>query len=97
VNRNITVASQNGPQSLVIGRPDEKLPDRYGIDDDEYVSTKHAKITIAGSGWVYIENLGSMNGTYLDERKLTLWDKIELGPGTYNLRVGRTDIDLVIL
>jgi pSer/pThr/pTyr-binding forkhead associated (FHA) protein len=38
--------------------------------DDDYVSTRHARFVTNGEEW-FIEDLGSTNGTYLNEELLT--------------------------
>lgn len=38
--------------------------------DDDYVSTRHARIASSGDQW-FVEDLGSTNGTYLNEELLS--------------------------
>ncbi|QIK72576.1 FHA domain-containing protein [Propioniciclava coleopterorum] len=56
------------------------------ILDDDYVSTRHARIYRSGQGYV-VEDLGSTNGTYLNNERLS-------GPTRFTpadtLRIGRT-------
>ncbi len=60
--------------------------------DDESVSRRHARISIAEEG-ATIEDLGSKNGTYVDEKRirartlLTDRDVVKIGPATLTLRV----------
>ena len=62
--------------------------------DDESVSRRHARISISEEG-ATIEDLGSKNGTYVDEKRirartpLTDRDVVKIGPATLTLRVLR--------
>ena len=40
------------------------------ILDDDYVSTRHARIYRSGDGYL-VEDLGSTNGTYLNNERLS--------------------------
>ncbi|HYP43603.1 MAG TPA: FHA domain-containing protein [Propionibacteriaceae bacterium] len=40
------------------------------ILDDDYVSTRHARI-VSGAGGIYIEDLGSTNGSYVNGQRIT--------------------------
>lgn len=68
--------------SLKIGR----ASDCRLILDDDYVSTRHARIYRTESGYL-VEDLGSTNGTYLNDVRLTA-----AAPFTPSdtLRIGRT-------
>jgi transcriptional regulator with PAS, ATPase and Fis domain len=67
---------------LVVGRrePDEQKPGAHALVlDDGVVSGQHARITrAAGGGWE-LEDLGSKNGTWLDNAKLTEKTKLRDG------------------
>ncbi len=54
--------------------------------DDDYVSTRHARITLAAGGY-QVEDLGSTNGTFINNQRLT--QPAPFGPGD-TLRIGRT-------
>ena len=56
------------------------------ILDDDYVSTRHARIYRSGVGYL-VEDLGSTNGTYLNNERLS-----SPAPFTTSdtLRIGRT-------
>jgi pSer/pThr/pTyr-binding forkhead associated (FHA) protein len=57
---------------------------------DDYVSTRHARISLADGRWL-VEDLGSTNGTYLGTRKVDA--PIPLEPGV-PLRIGKTVLEL---
>ena len=54
--------------------------------EDDYVSTRHARV-VDGPDGVYVEDLGSTNGTYLGQRKLDGPVPLEVG---VPLRIGKT-------
>jgi len=58
--------------------------------DDDYVSTRHARIAASGDQW-FVEDLGSTNGTYIGTVRLTQPTTITLGT---QVRVGKTIIEL---
>lgn len=58
--------------------------------DDTYISTQHARIYSRNGSWV-VEDLGSTNGTYLNQRKVTV--PTEISPGD-RIRVGKTVIEV---
>jgi pSer/pThr/pTyr-binding forkhead associated (FHA) protein len=58
--------------------------------NDTYISTEHARIYSRNGSWV-VEDLGSTNGTYLNQRKVTV--PTEISPGD-RIRVGKTVIEV---
>jgi hypothetical protein len=74
---------------LVIGRH-AATPGR--LADDEEISRTHARITLDGSGYLAIEDLGSTNGTFVNglrisgPKTLSAGDGIELGGTTLVVR-----------
>jgi pSer/pThr/pTyr-binding forkhead associated (FHA) protein len=58
--------------------------------DDDYVSTRHARIAASGDQW-FVEDLGSTNGTYIGTVRITQPTTITLGT---QVRVGKTLIEL---
>jgi len=58
--------------------------------DDDYVSTRHARIATNGEQW-FVEDLGSTNGTYLGSQRVT--SPMPLTVGT-PVRVGKTVVEL---
>jgi hypothetical protein len=58
--------------------------------DDDYVSTRHARIAASGDQW-FVEDLGSTNGTYVGTVRITQPTTISLGT---QVRVGKTILEL---
>jgi len=58
--------------------------------DDDYVSTRHARIASTGDQW-YVEDLGSTNGTYVGPSRITQATAISLGT---QIRIGKTILEL---
>jgi pSer/pThr/pTyr-binding forkhead associated (FHA) protein len=82
-------AGENIPLSgapLLIGRGNDAA---IRLDDD-YVSTRHARIARSGDQW-YVEDLGSTNGTYVGTSRITQATAISLGT---RIRIGKTILEL---
>jgi pSer/pThr/pTyr-binding forkhead associated (FHA) protein len=58
--------------------------------DDDYVSTRHARIASSGDQW-FVEDLGSTNGTYIGSHRLTQPTTLQLGT---KIRIGKTTLEL---
>ena len=58
--------------------------------DDDYVSTRHARIASSGDQW-FVEDLGSTNGTYIGSHRLTQPTTLQLGT---KVRIGKTTLEL---
>ncbi|WP_110180876.1 FHA domain-containing protein FhaB/FipA [Nocardioides solisilvae] len=58
--------------------------------DDDYVSTRHARVAASGDQW-YVEDLGSTNGTYVGSVRITQPTTISLGT---QVRIGKTILEL---
>ena len=75
-----------GP-SMTIGR----APECELLIDDTYASSQHARLFGKNGSW-YVEDLGSTNGTYVNDQKLAApamvqpGDKIRIGTTTLELR-----------
>lgn len=57
---------------------------------DTYVSQFHARIYRRDDGW-YVEDMGSTNGTYLNQRRITTPAELRAGD---RLRIGKTNMEL---
>ncbi|GGY28989.1 MULTISPECIES: FHA domain-containing protein [Streptomyces] len=80
-----TVALQG--QTITLGR----AHDSTIVLDDDYASSRHARIYPDRDGQWIVEDLGSTNGTYLDRNRLTTPTPIALGAP---IRIGKTVIEL---
>ncbi|MFE1952191.1 MULTISPECIES: FHA domain-containing protein FhaB/FipA [Streptomyces] len=80
-----TVALQG--QTITLGR----AHDSTIVLDDDYASSRHARIYPDRDGQWIVEDLGSTNGTYLDRTRLTTPQPIPLGAP---IRIGKTVIEL---
>jgi pSer/pThr/pTyr-binding forkhead associated (FHA) protein len=60
------------------------------ILDDDYVSTRHARV-VAGENGIYLEDLGSTNGTYVNGIRITVPTTITLAD---TVRIGKTVLKL---
>ncbi len=84
----ITQGSQAGQSAaladgvILIGRGAEA---QLSLDDD-YVSTRHARV-VSGENGVYLEDLGSTNGSYVNNQRVTAPTTITLSD---TVRIGRT-------
>lgn len=75
-----------GRSGVVIGR----APECTLVLDDEFASTRHARIFSRPEGW-FVEDLGSRNGTFLGGNRLN--GTAPVGVGSV-LRIGRTTLEL---
>lgn len=71
---------------VLIGRG----PDAAIRLDDDYVSTRHARIAASGDQW-FVEDLGSTNGTYVGAARINQPTTITLGT---KVRIGKTILEL---
>jgi pSer/pThr/pTyr-binding forkhead associated (FHA) protein len=71
---------------ITIGR----APDSTLIIDDDYASSRHARIYPSEGSWV-VEDLGSTNGTWIDRTRITTPTVLPVGAP---LRVGRTTLQI---
>ncbi|WP_278235921.1 FHA domain-containing protein [Isoptericola sp. AK164] len=72
--------------SILIGR----APSCTLVLDDDYSSSRHARIFPQGDQW-YVEDLGSTNGTYLGDQRVSA--PTRLGPGV-GVQIGRSVVEL---
>jgi len=75
-----------GEAPVTIGR----APTSTLVIDDDYCSARHARVYRDGEGW-WIEDLGSTNGTFIDDARL--FDPIEAQPGI-RIRIGATELEV---
>ncbi|QBI51900.1 FHA domain-containing protein FhaB/FipA [Streptomonospora litoralis] len=73
-------------QPIVIGRAN----DATLVINDDYASGRHARIFSDEGRWV-VEDLGSTNGTYLGQQRLTRPQPISVGQP---IRIGKTVLEL---
>ena len=73
-------------QPLLIGRGSDAA---IKLDDD-YVSTRHARVAASGDEW-FVEDLGSTNGTYVGPVRISQPTTIGLG---IQVRIGKTILEL---
>ena len=94
-----------GPRSVVVRGPDGAKPRSVPVAasmvvgrgpecelrvDDTYASTQHARLFGKNGAW-YVEDLGSTNGTFVNEQKLAAPAMVQPGD---KIRVGTTVLEL---
>lgn len=75
-----------------IGKPNDQIPpdiDVSGFPSAEVVSRIHADIRVEGDAY-YIEDVGSSNGTYINNSPLPMGDRHRLRPGD-RISLGKGD------
>jgi len=97
--------SGKAPSSLVVHAPDGRKVGTFRLTeqleigrseschvrvDDTYVSQVHAKLYAKNGAW-YVEDLGSTNGTYLNDRRVGSPAEVHAGDV---IRVGKTILEL---
>ena len=75
-----------GEQPILIGRADDSTL----VLTDDFASSRHARLTNRGGQW-YVEDLGSTNGTYLDQQRVQ--GPMLVQPGQV-IRIGQTALEL---
>ena len=83
-NKGEAISLEHAP--LLIGRGNDAA---IRLDDD-YVSTRHARIASSGEQW-FVEDLGSTNGTYVGTSRISQATAIQLGT---QIRIGKTILEL---
>ncbi len=83
-NTGVTASLADAP--ILIGRGNDAA---IRLDDD-YVSTRHARV-VAGETGLYVEDLGSTNGTYVNGARITAPTAVSLSD---SLRIGKTVLKL---
>ncbi len=79
-------SAELAPGLVLIGRG----ADCQLILDDDYVSTRHARV-VAAEGGIYVEDLGSTNGTYVNGSRITAPTTISTSD---TVRIGKTILKL---
>ncbi len=91
VQTNVVIELPQGLSVIHLGKPNERVPpdiDVSGFPDSEVVSRVHADIRVEADAF-YIEDVGSSNGTYINNvplpmgnrHRLRAGDRIALGKG----------------
>ena len=75
-----------GEQPILIGRADDSTL----VLTDDFASSRHARLTNRSGQW-YVEDLGSTNGTYLDQQRVQ--GPLLVNPGQ-PIRIGQTALEL---
>lgn len=75
-----------GSSAVLIGR----APSCTLVLDDDYSSSRHARVYPESGQWL-VEDMGSTNGTFLDDQKVT--DAIPVRPGA-QIRIGQSVLEL---
>ena len=93
------------PSALVVHAPEEPKPRTYRLSgpleigraescqvrlEDRYASLHHARLTSRDGAWL-IEDLGSTNGTYVNDRRVSA--PVEVHAGDV-VRIGKTVLEL---
>lgn len=91
----IALAHERG--ELLVGRPDPvtgTIPDINLTDRDptRSLSRRHAKLVATDGGWSLREEVGTVNGTFVNGERLSTGTDIALNPGD-RLRFGAVEIE----
>jgi predicted component of type VI protein secretion system len=83
VQTNTSVELPSGIAVVHIGKPNDRIPpdiDVSGFPNSEIVSRIHADIRMEGDAY-YVEDMGSSNGTYINNLPLSMGNRHKLRPG----------------
>jgi len=92
VRSNTVIQISPGLSVIHIGKPNDRIPpdiDISGFPDSEIVSRIHADIRVE-AGAYYIEDVGSSNGTYINNIPLPMGNRHRLRPGD-RISLGKGD------
>lgn len=90
----LRLVSQDGKKEIVLDRPSVTIGREEGdivLGGDTAASRLHAQISVDEEGRVYVEDLGSTNGTWVNQHRVGR--KVELHRGDW-LQVGETTFQL---
>lgn len=93
VRSNVVIELPQGVGVVHVGKPNDRVPpdvDVSGFQDSEVVSRIHADIRVEGDAF-YIEDVGSANGTYVNNLPLPRGNRHRLRPGD-RLSFGKGDL-----
>lgn len=82
--------------SFLILRPETNLGTKPGntiLLRDQYVSGQHARLWWDGISW-FIEDLGSTNGTYVDDKRISSGEPVPLMNGSI-LKIGDMVFEMI--
>ena len=82
-----TTRQHHQGQPITLGR----AHDSTIVLDDDYASSRHARLYPDASGQWIVEDLGSTNGTFLGQTKLTAPTVAQIG---VPIRIGKTVLEL---
>jgi pSer/pThr/pTyr-binding forkhead associated (FHA) protein len=100
-----TTRGAKTPTSLVVHAPEGRRPKAFRLSgaleigraescqvrlDDTYASQHHARLSARDGSW-FVEDLGSTNGTYVNDRRVQA--PVEVRPGDV-VRIGKTVMEL---
>lgn len=92
VQTNTLIELPLGISVIHMGKPNDRIPpdvDVSGFPDSEIVSRIHADIRVEGDAF-YIEDVGSSNGTYINNAPLPMGNRHRLRPGD-RIALGKGD------
>ncbi|MEO0532572.1 MAG: FHA domain-containing protein [Cyanobacteria bacterium P01_A01_bin.123] len=92
IQTNTTIELPSDLPIIHIGKPNDRIPpvvDVSGFPDSEIVSRIHAGIRVEGDVY-YIEDVGSSNGTYINNMPLSFGNRHRLRPGD-RIALGKGD------
>jgi pSer/pThr/pTyr-binding forkhead associated (FHA) protein len=75
-----------GETAVTLGRSQDSTI----VLDDDYVSSRHARIYPRDGQWV-VEDMGSTNGTYVERHKVNGPTPVKIG---VPIRIGKTTVEL---
>jgi pSer/pThr/pTyr-binding forkhead associated (FHA) protein len=93
VQTNTLMELQPSLTVIHIGKPNDRVPpdiDVSGFPNSEIVSRIHADVRVEGDGY-YIEDVGSANGTYVNNFPLPAGNRHRLRPGD-RIALGKGDL-----